>query len=221
MLKYKELEKAVDDYTGGFLSKNELCKWSGKTYYEFLTTQFLNIEWIYMYPFIRRFSEICLSADEKNDAFPCSDSEMNDLINVIKGNNDLLFTFRLTIPWQLRQMDKFKEIYYEYEIIKKEPEKLLNEQNSAAHRILTKHNDADTVIDLIEFKIANILSEMMNEEQHTCLIDLFYNSKNQYGTKRLIDLLVKYVDCILGEKGIIIEMSYRHGKPDINIYPDS
>ena len=61
----------------------------------------------------------------------------------------------------------------------------------------------------------------MDEGQHTCLIDLFYNSKNQYGTKKIIDILMRYIDCILGNRGIIVEISYYQGNPSINLYPDS
>ena len=57
-LTYLDLKKIVDDYNEGLMSKTELCAWSKKTYYDFLTAQFLNIEWIYMYPFVMRFSTI-------------------------------------------------------------------------------------------------------------------------------------------------------------------
>lgn len=221
-LTYPEFEKVVDDYTKGLLSKKALCKWSEKTYYDFLTTQFLNIEWMYMYPFVMRFSTICTMNDERNDVFSCTDSEINKLINIIKGNKDLLFTLRITIPWEHRQMEKYKKIYYDYEIIKRNIPKYLSEQNITSLvgcDLLERCNNSSTIIDLLEWKISNILYRIMNE--HMCLIDLFNNSKNQYGTINLIDILIKYIDCILGKRGIIVEISYYQGNPSINLYPDS
>ena len=223
-LTYLDLKKIVDDYNEGLMSKTELCTWSKKTYYDFLTAQFLNIEWIYMYPFVMRFSTICTMNDEKSDVFSCTDFEINKLINIIKGNINSLFTLRFTIPWEHKQMEKYKKLYYDYEIIKIKILKDLSEQNVTClegYGLFKRYNDISTIIDLIELKISNILYNVMDEGQHTCLIDLFYNSKNQYGTKKIIDILMRYIDCILGNRGIIVEISYYQGNPSINLYPDS
>lgn len=202
-LTYLDLKKIVDDYNEGLMSKTELCAWSKKTYYDFLTAQFLNIEWIYMYPFVMRFSTICTMNDEKSDVFSCTDFEINKLINIIKGNINSLFTLRFTIPWEHKQMEKYKKLYYDYEIIKTEILKDLSEQNVTClegYGLFKRYNDISTIIDLI---------------------DLFYNGKNQYGTKKIIDILMRYIDCILGNRGIIVEISYYQGNPSINLYPDS
>ena len=143
-LTYLDLKKIVDDYNEGLMSKTELCAWSKKTYYDFLTAQFLNIEWIYMYPFVMRFSTICTMNDEKSDVFSCTDFEINKLINIIKGNINSLFTLRFTIPWEHKQMEKYKKLYYDYEIIKIKILKDLSEQNVTClegYGLFKRYND--------------------------------------------------------------------------------
>lgn len=227
---YIDLKKRVDMYSKGAISKNDLCIWAQKAYCDFLLDGFFFIEKIYTYPFVKKFSTLCETPDDKNDVFPCSDYDLNRALNIIKGEDNFLFTFRLSIPWKHNKMQKYKNKYNDYAELRKKLSKLVSENFQNDLRVnmqlgVIRNINIITVIDILEFKIINILRELTDEEQGVIycrhINDLYYNNENQYGTNNLIDKLIKYIDCFMGISGIIIEIMYYEGKPNINVYPDN
>lgn len=227
---YSNLQKKIDMYSKGVISKNELCIWSKEAYYDFLLEGFFYIEKIYAYPFVKKFSTINVIPDDKNDVFPCSDHDLDRAVNIIKGTDNLLFTFRLSIPWKHNKMQEFKNKYNKYSELREKLSEIIGEKLQDDLKInmeLKALNNINiiTVLDILEFKILNILRELTDEEQETIycghINDLYYNKENQYGTNNLIDILIKYIDCFMGMNGTIIEASYYKGKPNINVYPDN
>lgn len=227
---YTNLQKKVDMYSKGAISKNDLCIWSKKAYYDFLLEGFFYIEKIYAYPFVKKISTINVIPDDKNDVFPCSDHDLDRAVNVIKGTDNLFFTFRLSIPWKHNKMQKYKNKYNEYAELREKLSEIIGEKLQDDLKIniqLKALNNINiiTVLDILEFKILNILRELTDEEQGIIycghINDLYYNKENQYGTNNLINILIKYIDCFIGMNGTIIEISYYKGKPHINAYPDN
>lgn len=222
---YIDLKKKIYDYSLGILSKNELCLWSKKAYYYFLSNSFLDIEKICTYPFIRSLSTLNTVPNDIADDFPCSNSEFEKIIDVINGDKNYFCSYRLYIPWIHKQMSCYRHKYKEYEIIKNDILTLLNSTNDISLKfglLLKNSNQLNilTIIDLLEFKITNILRELGDERASGKLIEMFGNNENRYGSNDLVDMLVKYIDCFLGKRGIIVDISYYNGKPYINIYPD-
>ena len=172
---YVDLKKIIYDHSSGILSESELCLWSKEAYYCFLSDNFLDIEKIYTYPFIKSLSALNTLPDDTADDFPCSDHQLEKIIDIISGKKNYFYSYRLNIPWFHKQMDRYRHKYKEYEKIRDD---ILNLPNSTKEIGLPLSSDD------------------------------------------LVNMLVKYIDCFLGKRGIIVDISYYNGKPHINIYPD-
>lgn len=215
---YTDLQKIIHKYSSGELSKEELGIWAEKAYCNFLINNFLTIENIYTYPFIRTLSTLNTVPDDKGDIFPCPNFVFEKLTDIINGKTNYFYSYRLNIPWAHKQMNCYRDKYFEYETIKKDILKLSAEPyektlNADGANILT-------VIDLLEFKIINTVYALSNDMISGSLPEMFGISEHRRRANDLTDMLVKYIDCILGKRGIVVELSYCKGKPYISIYPD-
>lgn len=218
---YVDLKEKIYDHSSGILSENELCLWAKEAYYHFLSDSFLDIEKIYTYPFIRSLSALNTVPDDMADDFPCSDNEFEKIIDIISGKKNHFYSYRLHIPWFHKQMNCYRQKYKEYEKIRDD---ILNLPNSTK-KVGSPLREQDqlniaTVIDLLEFKITNILHDLNDDRTSGKLVEMFGNNENQHDPDDLINMLVKYIDCFLGKNGIIVDISYYNGKPYLNIYPD-
>lgn len=216
---YVDLKKNIYDYSSGILSENELCLWSKEAYYHFLSDSFLDIEKIYTYPFIRSLSALNTPLDDMADDFPCSDHQLEKNIDIISGKKNYFYSYRLNTPWFHKQMDCYRRKYKEYEKIRDD---ILNLPDSTKEIGLPLRDQLNiaTVIDLLEFKIMNILCDLSDERNSGKLLEMFGNNENKHDPNDQVDMLVKYIDCFLGKRGIIVDISYYSGKPYLNIYPD-
>lgn len=216
---YVGLKKIIYDHSSGILSENELCLWSKEAYYHFLFDSFLDIEKIYTYPFIKSLSALNTLPDDMADDFPCSDHQLEKIIDIISGKKNYFYSYRLNIPWFHKQMDRYRHKYKEYEKIRDDILNLPDSTKEVGLPLRDQLNIA-TVIDLLEFKITNILCDLNDERNSGKLVQMFGNNEDQHGSNDLVNMLVKYIDCFLGKRGIIVDISYYNGKPHINIYPD-
>ena len=208
---YNELNKIAEKYLAENAEISELEAWGKGAYYEFLMHDFLSIDKIYTYHFIRIFSE-----------YP---EEINKALKIINSNEDYFFRYKLNIPWENKRMAKYKNIRKIYENLYHLILEHISDRDKDIYIEKTNFGKRDivTVLDLLEFKIMHMINDLIYEGNILGVgysIEMFPDNAKQHNSNDLYKAILAYIECLLGRRGIIIEVKYFRGNADLDIFPE-
>jgi len=221
----------LNQYYDSTLTRDELGSWARKAYYEILRGDFIVIDKIVIYRFLRTISTIHIVANDAKDEYPCSEEDVSAIHEILRGSKNAAHTLNIKLPTQIYDMfgdninlDKSKlntlidirECISEYlenksiSLDKREKLFLFSNQDFGSNR---------TLLDLLECHIVSILSDCIDYEEETLdferSIGIFVGRKEI--NENLCLSLLKLLDCAIGNTSFIICITYDKGKSNISI----
>lgn len=225
-----ELQKKLDGYFTGKITKMELGEWANKAYYDLLKGSYIEIEKVIIYPFLKILSTLHLAPDERNDVYPCTEESAKRIQDIINGNIDFDFDIEMSIPIQVYNMfkersyydKKRREIFVELRSAiasffeqgclfdndirtKLEPVMSLNCQEQTIQGVLEKR-----IVSLVRILFAN--NSITEKEKESFKL---YAQKS--GENLIAERLLNYLDSYIGNNNFHLLVSYKKGVSDFFI----
>ena len=217
------LQGKIDLYRSKKLTRNELGRWAKEAYYYLMKGEYIEIEKISLYHFLREISTFHIEPNDIADEYPCPEERVLEIGEILDGRKNIQYTFFAKISKFVLQnsyrtrYDYFKEMYRMVCILDSE------EISPDMLRFFKEYVDQDTnemqtLIDLFEVHIRTILTENIDFEDG--MIDYrsgfwIYAADVARDKSAFITDLKKLLECILGERGFRISILYNKGRSNI------
>lgn len=207
------------------MSKKDIGKWAENAYYDLLKGSYVETSKIVLYPFLKTLSRIHIDNNDTEDIYPCSEKDVQEIRAVLHGEKAFDFRVEMAVPLQVYNMFSEKS-YFNFE--KREKIKMIkndilcNPQHISINssKLCEYINSCppianDTLLDILEDHIVKLCRNLSNTD--ICLKEK--NNLKLYPIKTnrnyLLEKLIDYLDCYLGNRNFNILVSYRNGIPDI------
>lgn len=226
---YKELKNKINLYFYGNISKKELGEWSKAAYYDVLRGNYIVLNKISIYPFIKKISTFHINNNDIKDEFCCLDEEVRDIQKILNGERNDSYIINMRIPLNIYYMfpeNKFlnKEKRAQYVELKNILCKLLGNNNLSKSDINKcikfsrfEIKNITTIQDLLEFYINSLFKNNIKIKCDNLKINYKYRLYNKEGNfeKDILEKLIDYINFYIGEKDFSICVSFINGKPQI------
>ena len=222
------LKVKLRQYLSGKITKNEIGFWASSAYHCLMWGEYIEIDKLVVYHFLRNLSSIHAKPNDITDDYPCTDNEVKEILKVLNGEKNLSYSFNIMISKlayernndvymsKLKFFCEIKNNIFEYSNGKP--------LNSAKMRELVDYSrkhieEIITLTDLLESHLISILSENIDHEYEE-----FYLKKSciHVGRKEIdkIDFVpnvLKLLECIMSDMCFRIFVQYRKGHPTISM----
>lgn len=222
----EKLKKNIDDYLDEKSSKEELGNWGKKAYYDLLKGGYTKIDKIVIYPFLKIISQINLEEDELNDIYPSTTEDIKEIRSIISGDKMYCFQVVGSIPeiiyknydqifFDINKYKKFRLIKLEVEHYIKN-KKISNEMFDYIKEIEEMQNFNVTILDLLQQKIVELCNVVFDVKKREMMPR--FGLYSQSGDRNLgLIKLKEYLECYIGERNFVINISYIKGKNHLSI----
>ena len=220
MINAKCLEQKINQFFHGELSRKDLGLWSKQAYYDLMKGEYIEIEKLSIYRFLRTISTFHTLPNDMADEYPCSEEEVKEIREILCGKKDICYTFHIRIYENLYQKEPYKSRWEVFKQLRNDledidiehiPFSLVEELEKYSKQNI---NEINTLVDLLECHLKGIIADNINFEEE--IID-FRQSVGIYvgGTKvnkeNFIQNLKKLLECIMGESFFRISIAYKKG----------
>lgn len=226
---YKELREKINLYFCGNISKKELGEWSKTAYYDILKGNYIVLDKIKIYPFVKKISTFHIENNDIKDEFCCLDEEVRDIQKVLNGEENNSYIINMRIPYSIYRMFPENKFLNEgkrsqYVELKNILYKLLENNNLSKSDInkLIKVSKlqikkVETIQDLLELYINSFFKNNIEFEGNDLKMYQRYGiyNKERYSKKDIIQKLIDYINFYIGDKDFSICVSFINGKPQI------
>ncbi len=220
------LKRKIDDYLNGVIEKEKLGEWGKEAYYDLLRGGYTKKEKIIIYPFLKTVSKIGLEIDEISDTYPSTKEDVEFIQAIISGIKPYNFQIIVTVPQciyknyenDLLNIDNFKKI----ERLKNELENYIQNMNMNSklfeyiREITENYNSNETILDMLQEQIVQSCKALFDIEQQKIMPQLGLYPKKENNNFCLLKLK-QYLECFVGEKNFIINVSYIKGEHNLSI----
>lgn len=213
----------IDFYRSNKISRNELGEWAKEAYYDLMKGEYIEIEKISLYHFLREISLFHIEANDITGEYPCSEERIFEIGEIVAGRKNTQYTFYAKISklvllnnFQIRY-NKFKKMQEMICILNSEkiPLEILCFFKEYVNQ---DTNEIQTLIDLFEAHIRGILIENIDFGESSvfdyCRSLRIYAGDVTIDRITFITNLKKLLECILGERGFGISILYNKGIPN-------
>lgn len=220
-----ELKRRVNNYFEEHESREEIGQWAQRNYYDLLRGEYLEIEKIVGYPFLKLLSTVHVVPDEIRDIFPCTTEEVAMIKDILQGKQDKCFSIDITIPWSINNdklgLDRNKLSKYMrlYELVTKYlEEKVLNEEQYGECRniLRTKVDKPGTIQFILDTYIRACFNENIDNREYysdmNSRMGLYSNCKKK---EDIIVKMIKYIECYIGKREFGIDIVFISGYPQV------
>lgn len=219
-----ELRVKLDEYFSGILSKKDLGEWAKKAYYDLLKGSYVEIEKVVMYPFLKTISTFHIEENDKEDIYPCPETSIKNIQNILVGKTDYDFDIEMSIPIQVYTMFKerpyfdqerrenflkLRKILLEYF----EQDYTMNDEMVIhLETMMTLHHSNKTVQDLLEENIFQFLRILFINHNMISDRQEHYRLFAQKSEQNLIrERLLRCLDCYIGNTNFHLLVSIKKG----------
>lgn len=219
MINAECLEQKINQFFCGELSRKDLGLWSMQAYYALMKGEYIEIDKLSIYHFLKTISTFHTIPNDIADEYPCSEEEVKEIMEILCGKKDLCYTFNIRIYKNLYQKEPyksrwevFKQLRNDLEDIDAEniPSSLVNELVKYSKQNIDEIN---TLVDLLECHLKGIIADNINSEEE--IIDFrqsigIYVGRN-VNKENFTQNLKKLLECIMGESLFRISIAYKKG----------
>jgi len=89
------LRKKLNQYFEGAITKEELGSWANKSYYELLRGDFVVIDKLAIFNFLKTVSRFHIVPNDIKDEFPCSENDICDIRDILNGKKNITYTMSI------------------------------------------------------------------------------------------------------------------------------
>ena len=223
------LNNKIKDYLLEHISKTEFADWAEDIYIDIIKGGFLEINKLILYPFVKTFSNISVAENDIEDVFPCSLKDVKEIQKIVQGDLDTTFYIKVRIPVN---MISFYNIGLYFDVDKIELVSKLKEQlllfidyqeisvidSDLLKRIINTFNNNGTLIGLLENDIIDLIDSIFCIDNDVISIRntmALYSKLSGHNT--LLNHLLLYLDCYLGNESFFVLISLKKGLPKLKL----
>ena len=223
----KILKQKIDEYYNKTISKDDLGKWASKGYYALMKGEYIEIEKLEIYHFVRTISTFHIKPNDKKDEFPCSEEEVAKIRAILCGREDICYTVNIRIYQNLYLEEKYIAKLEEFKGLKEIIDIIsLEEVLPLQIDFLIKYGSHKpkeilTLVDLLEENIKDIIIENIDlDEKQLDLIQtvgIYAGGGSKINRQNFLPSLNKLLDCVMGNIIFRISIIYKKGMPYLSI----
>ena len=226
---HNELKRKLDEYFQDSITKKELGEWAGHEYIKLLKGGYIEKNSIAVYPFLKVISQIGIEVNEREDRYPCSETEVREIWDVLHGMKEIDFKVEIAVSPLVRERYlKEGEICQERILFfSKIYQKICNCVNNNLQSFegvgceivdYLKSNKIEpkgTLLECLEERIDKLSKALFNVNDISVKVTNLALYTGQ--TKRNFDILklLECIECYIGIRSFNIVISYRNGNPEI------
>jgi len=226
------LKEMLEKYFCHLVTKEELGIWAENVYHNFVKGDYIIINNLKIYHFVRILSRFHIVPDDIKDEYPCSEEEVKSIFAVVNGDISKTLTFKIKLPKVIYEnfckrhnidathMSKFDEIKTCIVDCSNRQEFLDEKTNELMIFFTENYKEIVTLVDLLEAHFVGILRENIacSDEVFGCKQNVgIYATRNEKGKKESISSLLKILNCITGESQFRICVTYYKGTPNLSL----
>lgn len=216
-----DIKNKIATYQRGELTKEQLSKWAENQYYCMLKGNYIILEQLKVYPFMKILSQVGIEENDVKDEYPCSEEDIANIYNIVEGSKEYAFKVSVGIPEFIFNTScndffdsgKRSQVYQIRQILQQDRD-LKNDNNIDVVKQFIDTIDASmepvTLLDMLEQNIRTILQCRLNKND-------FKLYPTNGGCDKDMTRLEHYLDCYLGERDINIFACYKNGECGISI----
>lgn len=224
------LKEMLNKYFDKRIKKEELGIWAEKIYYTLVKGDYIIVENLMIYHFIRTLSRCHIIPDNSKEEYPCSEEEIISIYKVLNGDINKRLTFKTKLPMVI-----FENFCQRYNINKIYISKFYkmknyiiqcnNGQNLSTEKIneimslsINDNSETVTLVDLLEAHLAGILQENINFDDDVFNYEKnvgIYAVRNRNNKTEAISSLLRILNCITGDNEFRISVTYIKGTPNL------
>ncbi|MGL4344736.1 MAG: hypothetical protein ACRCTE_06040 [Cellulosilyticaceae bacterium] len=224
----KFLKEIVEDYFSGKKSKKEVGEWAHNGYYELLKGNYLEMDKLMVYPFVKKLSKIHIEGDPIKDNWPCSLEEISQLREILLGRKNQNYSLNIAIPWNISlqefELNPIKKSQYLklMDILRgySDQKEWGREAYKVGSQILQMPEDREgTIPFILEMYIKSFLEKSIDGEEVIFKLGqgmgLYVKRKNSH--VEILSKVIRYLECYVGEREIGVDILFVKGEPQIII----
>ncbi len=214
------LKQKINQYFNGELSKKELGLWSMRAYYALMQGEYIELDKLEIYHFLKTISTFHIVPNDIADEYPCTEEEVKDIMEVLAGKKDLCFSFNIRIYEGLYKKEPYTSRWEIFQQLRREIEEADRDNISSlmTHKLIAYSKQSvdkvNTLVDLLECHIKGIIAENIDLEEE--IVDFrqsagIYVAGMTVNRENFISSLKKLFDCILGISFFRVSIVYKKG----------
>jgi len=226
LINSKILEEKINQYINNIITKKELGFWSMQAYYTLIKGEYIEIDKLSVYHFLRTISTFHMEPNDIADEYPCSEEEVLNIRDILCGSKDINYTFNIKIFKNIFKNEKYES---RIEVFNK-LSKAINEipLNNMAQLELNELKDyvsqdidkIESLIDLLECHMKGIIVENIDFEDK--IIDYrqsvgIYVGGTDNNKENFLPNLKKMLDCVMGDMFFRVSIIYKNGVSSLSI----
>ena len=221
----EELRERLDDYSAGKSGKDELGSWASRAYFDLLKGEFIGLDKLAVYSFMKKLSQLNTPEDDIRDIHSCSHKTALDIRSILCGEQDYDFHVGITLAPVIQQMYAQRSEHHveKSELLRAIRDKVntrTSDISEAEHNILRyldefESEQPETLFGYIDDSIRKIFRTLTAKylgdiaSAHMAL----YTAKSPGQIS--IDKLLDYINCYIGARSFGAAISYRKGSCEI------
>lgn len=220
------LKQKINLYCNKEIEKEDLGLWAMEAYYALMRGEYIDIEKLKIYHFLRTISTFHMRPNDITGEYPCTENDVLEIKEILSGKREANYTFNIRIYKNIYQCEKYKYkfdnfvrlrgIIDEINVNKSIESWIIDELIDYVNQ---KDSNIQTIIDFLEENIRCIIAENIDLDER--LLDFrqsvgIYIGGSEINKQFFIPNLKKLFDCVMGEMGFRISIIYRNGTANIS-----
>lgn len=226
LINSKQLKQKIEQYCNKAITKDELGLWSMQAYYELMKGEYIEIDKLQIYHFLRTISTFHQKPNDIADEYPCTEEEVINIKEILCGKKDIYYTFNIKIFKNIYQNEIYTNRWIKFEKLKKHIDEISLGKiapsiiNEWIEYINQNVDEIQTLIDLLECHIKGMISENLDTEEK--IIDFrqsvgIYAGGININKENFIPNLKKLLACIMGNTFFRVSVVYKKGIPYLSL----
>lgn len=222
----ERLKDKLNEYYSKAIPKEVLGKWANEEYYNILCGDYIIIDNLKTYKFLKTIATFHLEPNDAKDEFPCTEEDILNISRILSGEKDIVFIGnikvhnsiydRFSIGGKLDWFLKVREIVNYY----LETTEILFESRKMLKSFTEQKGELKTIIDILEMQVSGMVSNLFLDTNEELLskedFRLFVGQKEfvqQNSYIRLLNLL----DCLVGNNYFGVNIIFESGRSNITL----
>ena len=226
-LDYISLKNVIKDYLNKDIPLYKLGKICENVYYDIIRGDYIYLDKLLIYPLLKKLYRINIKEDDVKDNFPCNESDILSIYDVLIGNRNESYFINIGIPQNISK--KFIEDYEEkmnyYELLRNVLLRYLEEHSLSDDEYLLFQT-----LSLCEFKATCTIFDVLDNYILTFVKNMVFESgkiemkghlslytKQRVNQDNIIRKVIYCIDCYVEKNDISTQIIFKDGQPRLNI----
>lgn len=216
------LEKKINQYFNNEINKTDLGLWAMEAYYALMKGEYIEIEKLQIYHFLRKISTFHTVPDDIAGEYPCSEEEVLEIEEILSGRKNINYTFNIKIFRNIYQSEIYKLRLEKFQELEEVIDGISSDSDDISSSVVDKLikyanqevSEVQSLIDLFEIHIKGIIVENINFEEkilnYRQSVGIYVGNVNK---KNFIPDLKRLLKCVMGDMYFRISIIYNKGTP--------